>query len=115
MISNSMPINIVLDRLEGVRPSGTGKWQARCPAHEDRRPSLSVTIGDDGKLLLYCHGGCSFDEICRALGIQPRELFPPKGLPHRSHGDILATYNYTNEDGEVLFQVVRQKPKTFRL
>ena len=35
------PVDLLLDRLEGVRQRGEG-YQALCPAHEDREPSLSV-------------------------------------------------------------------------
>ena len=44
--SGGDPIDRVLERLERVRPSGGG-WSARCPAHDDRKPSLSVTVADD--------------------------------------------------------------------
>jgi len=42
----------ILDRLEGVKPSGRNQWTAKCPTHNDRKPSLSVGVGDDGKVLL---------------------------------------------------------------
>jgi putative DNA primase/helicase len=45
-----------------------GGWLARCPAHDDRRPSLSLRIGDNGRLLFHCFSGCSFQEIRDALG-----------------------------------------------
>ncbi|TMV93600.1 hypothetical protein FGG78_04560 [Thioclava sp. BHET1] len=49
-----------------------GHWQgyygtARCPAHEDHAPSLSISNGNDGRLLLKCHAGCSYVDICAAL------------------------------------------------
>ncbi|UNE55571.1 DUF7146 domain-containing protein [Bartonella machadoae] len=40
---------------------------ARCPAHDDRSPSLALANGNDGRLLLYCYAGCSFREILQAL------------------------------------------------
>lgn len=58
----------VLARLAGVRRAGAG-WTARCPAHEDHDPSLSVGTGQDGRLLLHCFGGCSFRAILAALEI----------------------------------------------
>ncbi len=67
-----------LRRLRGVRRSSDGSAVAVCPAHCDRNPSLSVREGDDGRVLLYCHAGCSFDEICKCLGISPWQLFPPR-------------------------------------
>lgn len=44
-----------------------GRGTACCPAHDDRRPSLSLTDGTDGRLLLHCHAGCSFADIQAAL------------------------------------------------
>jgi hypothetical protein len=56
----------VLARLTGVRKVRRG-WLARCPGHADTAPSLSVAVGDKGKLLLYCFGGCTFRQIVAAL------------------------------------------------
>lgn len=53
-------------------------WKARCPAHEDHKPSLVVTEADDGKVLLHCHAQCDFNSIVTALGLKSSELFPPK-------------------------------------
>ena len=59
-------LETVLSRLEGVRRVGSG-WLARCPAHPDREPSLSVGAGEGGRLLLHCFAGCDFGEIVHAL------------------------------------------------
>jgi hypothetical protein len=64
----------LLERLADVRRTGRG-WSARCPAHTDRVPSLRVAIGNDGRILLHDHGGCRFDEVVRAIGLQARDLF----------------------------------------
>jgi hypothetical protein len=64
----------VLSRVQGAKPKGRG-WVARCPAHNDRTPSLSIDQGDDGRALLHCHAGCTHDAIAAALGIERRELF----------------------------------------
>lgn len=50
----------------------------RCPAHEDRKPSLSVSIGTDGRVLLKCFCGCTALAICEAIGKTLRDLFPKK-------------------------------------
>lgn len=63
-----LAVETVLARLEGVRRAGAG-WTARCPAHDDHDPSLSVGIGHDGRLLLHCFGGCPFHAILVALEI----------------------------------------------
>jgi DNA-binding transcriptional ArsR family regulator len=71
------PIDRVLSRLQGVRRSGKG-WSALCPAHDDRHQSLSVSKGRDGRVLLKCHAGCDIKAIVRAIGLELRDLFPPK-------------------------------------
>jgi hypothetical protein len=70
-------IDRVLSRLQGVRRSGKG-WSALCPAHDDRHQSLSVSKGSDGRVLLKCHAGCDIKAIVRAIGLELRDLFPPK-------------------------------------
>ena len=69
------PLDDVLARLSAVRKSGK-QYIAHCPAHHDKSPSLSVREGKDGRVLLYCHAGCSIDEIVRALGLTLADLFP---------------------------------------
>lgn len=69
-----MVISDFLARLKGVKRGGKGAT-ARCPAHEDNNNSLSVSAGDDGRVLVKCFAGCSADDICGALGIEVRELF----------------------------------------
>jgi hypothetical protein len=76
-------VDELLDRLEGVRRNGEGRWMARCPAHGDRSASLSVREGDGGRILLHCFSGCSFSEVVGALGLQPQQLFPPRDEPYR--------------------------------
>ena len=60
-------------------PKQNGKgWSAQCPAHEDRRPSLSVSEGDDGRALVRCHAGCTVDAICNAVGLRLTDLMTDK-------------------------------------
>lgn len=72
------PTDRVLDRLVAVRRTGQSSWLARCPAHEDRTPSLSVRQGDDGRVLLYCFAGCGAVDVIDALGLDWPDLFPPR-------------------------------------
>jgi putative DNA primase/helicase len=107
------PQQDVLGRLRGVKQHQSG-WQAICPAHEDRRASLSVGVGDDGKVLLRCHAGCKVEDIVIALGLGMADLFPhdaPVRVPQRR---IVRVYNYTDESGTLLYQAVRYQPKDFR-
>jgi hypothetical protein len=69
-----MPVDIVLDRLEGVEQRGEG-YQALCPAHDDHEPSLSIAKGEDGRALLKCFAGCEAAEIVAALGLEMKDLF----------------------------------------
>ena len=68
----------VLDKLERVKVEKSGQWQARCPAHDDRTPSLSVSVGPDGKVLLHCHAGCGISAVLSALGLTAHDLFPER-------------------------------------
>ena len=53
-------LDVLLERLERVTQTPSG-WMARCPGHEDRHPSLSIREGDDGRILIHCHAGCTPD------------------------------------------------------
>ncbi len=67
----------LLSRLDRVRPAGAGRWTARCPAHDDRSPSLS--IHDTGeRALIHCFGGCDPTDILAAVGLQWSDLYPDK-------------------------------------
>jgi hypothetical protein len=72
------PVERLLQGLHKVRRTGPATWLACCPAHEDRSPSLSVKEGDDGRVLLHCHGGCTVHEVTGALGMTLADLFPPR-------------------------------------
>lgn len=56
----------IASALGGARKSGVG-WLARCCCHDDGDPSLSLSVGDDGRLLLYCFAGCNGVDILREL------------------------------------------------
>lgn len=63
----------ILSRLENVTPSGDGHT-ARCPAHDDKQNSLSISEGDGGWVLIKCHAGCSFDAIVRVMALKPTDF-----------------------------------------
>ena len=69
-----MTLGELLPQLESVRARGNGRHAARCPAHADKNPSLSISEGEKG-ILLKCWAGCPIAEICRSLGIEQRDLF----------------------------------------
>jgi len=107
-----MDINNVLNKLQKVKKSNGG-WKACCPAHDDQTPSLSVSVGDNGSVLLYCHAGCNFSEVVAALGLKTSSLKPQ--TVDVTTKKIVATYDYVDRDGELLYQKLRYEPKAFRL
>lgn len=96
-----------LNRLQGVVKSGD-EYKALCPAHDDHNPSLSIRQGDTGKPVLYCHVGCSYESILTAMGINR-----PAHLKLAHSKKIVATYDYCDEHGQLLYQKVRLEPKSF--
>lgn len=65
-----------LERLNCRPKIVSGKLTSRCPGHNDKNPSFSATVSDDGKLLLKCFAGCATEEIVRSLGWTMKDLFP---------------------------------------
>ena len=57
-----------------ARKSGLG-WIDLCPAHQDQTPSLSIKVATDGKLLLHCFVGCTFEEIISAAGLTSQPAY----------------------------------------
>ncbi|MSQ45349.1 MAG: hypothetical protein EXR26_04710 [Nitrosomonadaceae bacterium] len=81
------PIELVLRGLSGVRQRQPRQWSARCPAHDDRGPSLSVRETSDEAVLLHCFAGCTVHDITALLGLDMADLYPPRdsrpGEPRR--------------------------------
>ena len=106
-----MFIESFLARFSNVRKTPNG-WQACCPAHEDKKASLSISV-TEGKILLHDHGGCEPEIILDKIGLKLKDLFlEPKTRPPKP--EIVATYDYTDETEKLLFQTVRFSPKDFR-
>jgi hypothetical protein len=59
----------------GGRQLGNGEWMCHCPSHNDRNPSLHVSLKDD-RVLVHCHAGCNQDDVIRAL--RARGLWPER-------------------------------------
>jgi hypothetical protein len=74
--AKSRPVEALLPKLDAVKERGPGRWGARCPAHDDRGPSLSIREANDGTLLLHCFAGCGADDVVTAVGLELRDLFP---------------------------------------
>jgi len=78
-----MAIHDLLNQLQSVKQTGANRWIACCPAHQDRRPSLTITEKDDGMVLLHCWAGCGAADVLSAAGLQFDALYPPKTDDHR--------------------------------
>jgi hypothetical protein len=103
-----MNVEGILARLRGVKRSKDG-YTALCPSHDDQRNSLSIKPTTD-RILLNCFAGCPIEQICIHLGIEMNDLFFSNGT---AAPKIVATYDYTDEKGALLYQVVRTEPKRF--
>ena len=95
--------------LQKASRSGSG-WIACCPAHEDGDPSLSLR-DTDGKVLVHCFAGCEQDAVVAAL--KGLGLWPECERHSHSENQIEAIYDYTDEHGDSLYQIVRKPGKRF--
>ena len=117
------PLDLILDALEraGSRISITANgYKAQCPSHPDKNPSLSVseaTAGGDA--LVNCFAKCSPEQVMSDLGLKMADLFAEKARPAKMASvsplpkKRVATYEYKNEAGELLYKKHRYEPKTF--
>ncbi len=64
----------LLRQLDGVKARGSDRWSARCPAHADKSPSLSIREAGS-RILLHCFAGCEPEKIVRALSLELKDLF----------------------------------------
>jgi len=78
-----MSVDALLDRLQKVRKTATGKWTACCPAHEDKNPSLAIAEGDDGRVLIKCFAACPVEDILSAVGLTFDAIFPERLKDHQ--------------------------------
>jgi hypothetical protein len=113
-------LDLVLGKLDGVRQQG-GYWKARCPvpAHEDREASLSVKRGTKQPVLIKCHAGCDTVAVLGAIGLTLADVSnsdnheQPAGEWMPGGRRAIAVYDYTDGDGNLLFQVLRTADKKF--
>ena len=92
-----MDINSFLSHFHGVQQNGPSDWKCLCPAHADKNPTLHVTLGDDGRILVNCFSGCDTKAVLAAAGLTEQDLFayaarPRQTSPHTPYGLTLARY-----------------------
>lgn len=103
---DNSPIDTMLSRLEGVRRTGNGTWLARCPAHTDKNPSLSLRDSDSGAVLLHCFAGCTAHEVVAAVGLEVSDLFPARPIdPARVGSPVRRPFPAADILRAILFEV----------
>ncbi|MBA2483584.1 MAG: DNA primase [Nitrosomonas sp.] len=70
-------LDYLISQLRKVKQTGSSRWIACCPSHDDKTPSLAIRDIND-KILLKCHAGCSIHEIVSAIGMDISDLFPER-------------------------------------
>src|SRR5437763_240005 len=108
-----MQVTTILHKFENIKRSGDN-WTARCPAHDDKHNSLSIGEGNDGRILMYCHARCKLEDICRAAGVELKDLMP-NSHDNEVRPRVVKAYDYQDEQGVLQYQNVRYEPKDFRL
>lgn len=108
-----------LQRAGKTVGNGDRSRAAQCPAHDDRRASLSVTAST-GHALIHCHAGCLTTDVLHAIGLTTSDLFdePRQSAGNASwspYGEVVAAYDYVDATGHLLFQVCRTADKQFPL
>ena len=77
-------IDEFISRLQKARKTGKNSWLACCPAHQDKNPSMSVSEGTDGRILVHCFSHeCSIEDITSAVGMEVKDLMPENLGYHR--------------------------------
>lgn len=77
-----MSLDILLSRLNKAKRTSSNSWQACCPAHDDRLPSLTIRDTNDGTILLHCFAGCSTEDVLGAIGMEFKDIMPEKITHH---------------------------------
>ena len=116
-----MTFTELLSRFDAVRSTGSG-YSAKCPVHEDRVSSLSISQGDEDRALIHCHAGCPLDDILLDRNLTLSDLFPDDPVPVPTPAPVLTagsnaqavTYAYHDLDGTLLHEVVKGAGKRFR-
>lgn len=124
----------IIDRFPRGKARGKG-YQCKCPNHDDKRDSLSISKSTGGKTLIYCHAGCDTRNVLAKVGLKVEDLyegnikqkvnkktnfFTEKSLKGyllnlniKGKGKIVEIYKYTDENGNFLYYKLRTDPKGF--
>lgn len=113
-----MKFEEITDKFEIDKHSRkSDRVQAKCPCHNDKNASLTISHKGD-KTFLYCHAGCETNDILESVGLKMSDLFD-KPLEvedkHKSafEKDIEAIYKFYDENGDLAYEKIRKKGKKF--
>ena len=108
-----MILDDFLNRLDKVSGS-KNQYYARCPAHDDKRASLSISTGSDGRILMNCKAGCKTPDVLAAMGLKLSDLYQePLVSLQNSKPQVVAQYEYTDLEGHVVCKKLRYNNKSF--
>jgi len=107
-----MRINEFLKNFDSskIRKLHDGSFLVPCPSHNDKIPSLHISEKEE-HILIKCQAGCETQDVLNVMGLTFNDLFTMSNT--KKADTIVATYDYKDEDGKDLFQVVRFDPKAF--
>ena len=108
----------IVKRTRAKPTSTAGSFSGLCPSHDDKSPSLSITLENE-RILLYCHTGCTIERICSSLGIEKYDLFAPGDekqinrtpASQKAESDQKRMKANINADGKVVFFSSKHKKK----
>jgi hypothetical protein len=108
-----MQFDEILNHFQRVQKHGN-YFSCQCPAHDDQKNSLSISLNTN-KILVKCHAGCNTADVLKTAGLRMSDLFL-NSQKHAKTGqpEIASVYDYLDADDKLLFQCVRYFPKDFR-
>ena len=99
--ATAMTAERIAQQLGSAKRNGSG-WLCKCPCHDDKKASLSIADGRNGKIILHCFAGC--DTETKIIPRLKELKLWPESQTHRKPTSI---HEYTDEDGVVSFEVCR--------
>ena len=69
-----MHLNEILNYFNDIKKIGNNSYQCKCPSHDDKKASLTITE-DNNKILMHCHAGCELEYILKSIGMKEKDLF----------------------------------------
>lgn len=104
-----MDVKNFLTYFNEVRKTGNNQYMVKCPCHDDKKASLSITEKDN-KILMHCFAGCKTKDILAKVNLIEKDLFNDK---QQELPKVIKQYIYKDEDNKPLHRVVRIEPKDF--